>query len=92
MGARLTTLQLTTEPWIVRNADRFGQPLALVAGCLTATNAQAALDVAGQREVNSLLENAGLPGAQGYGEFRGTVDRSRGEPQRHERHTLQGEL
>lgn len=62
MGARLTTLQLTTEPWIVRNADRFGQPLALVAGCLTATNAQAALDVAGQREVNSaeqLIDHAG---------------------------------
>jgi hypothetical protein len=43
----------------VRNVKRFGLPLALVAGCLTAMNAQAALDIAGQREVQSLLDFVG---------------------------------
>jgi len=43
----------------MRNANRFGLPLALVAGCLTAMNAQAALDVAGQRETKSLLDFVG---------------------------------
>lgn len=47
------------ESRIVRNVKRVGLSLALVAGCLTAMNAQAALDAAGQREVKSLLDFVG---------------------------------